>query len=374
MTTVLMKKNAFPLFIVLILSCLVVFGSFYLSQLFGNRTFSAGSLMNYPFKSSSTPAEIFRSNTPLPLVDRTQLFNNTPLSISDCVDCVTLLVTGDVLPARSVNQKTVSMNNFIWPWEKTLDFLKTADITIINLETPLVSDCAVKTDGMVFCGDQRNLAGLKAAGVDVVNFANNHAGNAGKQGVTQTNALLQQSGMLVTGIEQPVYQTYKGTKFAFLGYNDVEKYGFIADVDEARMQSEINQARQNADVVIVQFHWGEEYRYQPTTRQVELGHLAVEYGADLVIGNHPHWIQGVEWYKDKLITYSHGNFIFDQMWSTETRQGIVGKYVFQEKNLVDVSFYPVFIENYGQPRWMDGAEKQRMLDIMKRESERIGEK
>jgi len=85
----------------------------------------------------------------------------------------------------------------------------------------------------------------------------------------------------------------------------------------------------------------------------EIGHLAIDDGADLVIGNHPHWVQGVEIYHDKLITYAHGNFIFDQMWSQETREGVVGRYTFYGTRLIRVDYRPVLISDYAQPAWLD---------------------
>ncbi|MEO8581253.1 MAG: CapA family protein [Patescibacteria group bacterium] len=367
-----MNKTLFKITLIFSIAVVVSSFAFQLSKKWKTGTISAGAPLNYPFVQNwfgNTGTQLLQPQQ-LPPVDRTQIFANNSFSSFECSDCVTVLMTGDVLPARSVNQKTTSLNNFEWPFEKTAEVLKSADITMINLETPLVDSCPIRTDGMVFCGDQKNVQGLLFAGIDVVNFANNHAGNAGKQGVIDTNQLLNQNGFLVTGIQQPVFKIVKGVKFAFLGYNDVEKYGFVADVDDQRMQTEIAAAKQNADVVIVQFHWGEEYRYQPTGRQKELAHRVIDLGADLVVGNHPHWIEPVEWYKEKLITYSHGNFVFDQMWSTETRQGIVGKYTFQGRNLVDVAFFPIWIENYGQPRWMEGKEKQKILDLLKKESEK----
>jgi poly-gamma-glutamate synthesis protein (capsule biosynthesis protein) len=72
-----------------------------------------------------------------------------------------------------------------------------------------------------------------------------------------------------------------------------------------------------------------------------------------VIGNHPHWVQPVELYNGHLITYAHGNFIFDQMWSQETREGMVGRYTFYGTRLVRVDYKPLVIDNYAQPRWLD---------------------
>jgi len=158
-------------------------------------------------------------------------------------------------------------------------------------------------------------------------------------------------------------------KFGFLGYNDITiPQPGISNVDEKAMERQIKESRKKVDFLIVNMHWGAEYRAIPDERQKELSHFIIDSGADLIIGNHPHWIQPIEFYKNKLITYAHGNFIFDQMWSIETRQGVIGKYTFYENNLVDVKFTPIFIEDYGQPRPMDEKEKNVILNEMKNNS------
>ena len=337
------------------------------------QSYSGKSFLRYNFKSAFEP---FPTSTPITLNKSLDyIFSDRPLTTEKlCPECITILVTGDVLTARVINQKSVAQKNFNWAFEKTADFLKTADITFINLETPLVKECPIKTEGMVFCGLPNHTGGLQFAGVDVVTFANNHAGNQGKEGVGETTQILRTAGFGVTGVDGPVIKIIHGVRFGFVGLNDVEKYGFIADVEGDRLVKDITEAKKQSDVVIVQFHWGEEYRYQPTNRQKELARVAIDAGADLVLGNHPHWIEPIEFYKDKLIMYSHGNFVFDQMWSRETREGVVARYTFQGKNLVDVEFFPVFIENYGQPVWMQGKEKQRILNILKTQSEILQKK
>lgn len=281
---------------------------------------------------------------------------------------IVLIATGDVIPARSVNFKAVQKNNFLWTFEKTADFLKIADITLINLESPLVPNCPITNEGMIFCGDQKHSQGLLSAGVDVANLANNHLGNYGKEGVENTIKLLNTNGIAVTGV-RTVFKEIKGIRFAFLGYNDIECYGrIISCADQKKISQEIKDARKNTDVIIVSFHWGDEYTSMPNQRQRSLAHLAIDAGADLVIGNHPHWIQPVEIYKDKLITYAHGNFIFDQMWSLKTEEGVVGKYTFYDKKLAAVEFFPVSIEDYGQPRFYEGKDKERILSEMKKTS------
>lgn len=111
------------------------------------------------------------------------------------------------------------------------------------------------------------------------------------------------------------------------------------------------------------FHWGAEYVSVPQSAEgiapddpVEIAHLAVDAGADFIIGNHPHWVQAVELYRGKLIVYAHGNYIFDQMWSYETRVGVIGLYTFYDDKLVRVEFIPTIIEDYAQPRLLSAGE------------------
>lgn len=281
----------------------------------------------------------------------------------------TIIATGDVIPARSVNFKTSVLKDFKWPYLKTAEELKNADITLINLESPLIGNCPLTNEGMIFCGDAGNIEGLTYAGVDIVNLANNHMANFGPKGIESSIDLLKKSVIAKTGIGQPEILDIRGIKFAFLGYNDISKpQAGIANADEEKIKSDISDVKAISDVVIVSFHWGTEYKEKPEERQKFLGHLAIDAGADLIIGNHPHWIQPVEIYKGKLIAYAHGNFIFDQMWSEKTREGVVGKYTFYGKQLIDVEYMPIKINNYGQPYFLEGSEKSKILNNLKLQS------
>lgn len=283
-----------------------------------------------------------------------------------------LIATGDVIPARSVNFQASQQKDFRWPYLQVFDVLKNADVTFINLETPLIDNCPVTQEGMIFCGNARNVEGLVFSGVDIASVANNHAGNYGSTAVDATKKLLNNNGIIVTGINGAEYVNVRGIKFAFLGYNDITKpQPGISNVDEEKIRSDILEAKQKANVVIVTYHWGIEYRDQPDDRQKYLGHLAIDTGADLVIGNHPHWIQPVEIYKGKLIAYAHGNFVFDQEWSLKTKQGVVGKYTFYDNQLIDVEYLPILIENYGQPHFLIGNEKNIILENMREQSRKL---
>ena len=273
----------------------------------------------------------------------------------------TLVATGDVIPARSVNYKTISYGNFNWPWERTADVIRSADVTLINLESPLIENCPVTNEGMIFCGDKRHIEGLRFAGVDGANMGNNHAGNYGNEGVEETVELLNEEEIAAVGIQNPVYKDVEGLRFAFLGYNDIGRQPGVSHIEDGAFTQEISASSKQADVVVVSVHWGVEYTHEPTDRQRDVAHAMIDAGADIVIGNHPHWIQPVELYKNGVIMYAHGNFIFDQMWSKETREGVVGRYTFYDGTLIDVEFFPVVIEDYGQPRWAEGEERLKTL-------------
>lgn len=283
----------------------------------------------------------------------------------------TMIATGDVIPARVVNVQATQRNDFLWPFRETVDVLKSADVTFINLEAPLIQDCPLKSTGFTFCGDQRHIEGLAFAGVDVANIANNHIANYGQIGIDQTVSLLKSRSIDVTGLGETTIRDVRGMKFAFLGYDDLKRTGPITDEYKAKIRQDIREAARVAQVVVVQFHWGVEYVTQPTKDQIELGYLAIDSGADVVIGNHPHWIQPVEVYKNKVIMYAHGNFIFDQMWSQKTREGVVGRYTFYDDKIIDVEFIPIEIIEYGQATLLEKTRKQQILEQMKNSSKTL---
>ena len=280
----------------------------------------------------------------------------------------TIISTGDVLLARAVNAQNVSENNCHRAFEHVADVLKSADMTVINLETPLIDECPVTYQGMEFCGDIRNADGLLYAGIDAVNIANNHMGNWGQRGVETTVFVLQDVDIVPFGHENPMYVD-KGNRgdrghlnIALLGYNDVGRQIGIAHVDDGTFEHDIRLAASTADIVIASFHWGNEYTYQPTVRQIAIAHKAIDAGADIVLGNHPHWIQPIELYRDKLIVYSHGNFIFDQTWSKKTQEGIIVKYTFYDDILVDAEVIPIVSHGYGETSVAIGVEKDQLLN------------
>ena len=302
----------------------------------------------------------------------------------------TLIATGDVIPARLVNVAATNRHDFLWPFRPTADYVKNADATFINLESPLLAGCSPRSTGMVFCGDTRFVDGLTAIGAKVANLANNHVYEGPDSQATA--ALLQQHGIQsVTNLGPPVILDVKGLKFAFVGCNAVTSG---PPVDREALKAVVRHARSQADVVVVQFHWGKEYERQPLIAAgvapddpIELGHLAIDAGADLVIGNHPHWVQGVEIYNGHLITYAHGNYVFDQVncypgigsdyrtyCSDDTRTSVIGTYTFVDNHLVAATWKPTYTDTNLQTQWADADRAAQVLKTMEDASVTLAQK
>jgi poly-gamma-glutamate capsule biosynthesis protein CapA/YwtB (metallophosphatase superfamily) len=286
----------------------------------------------------------------------------------------TLIATGDFIPARRADaQIRARGNDYVYPVAATAEVLRAADLTLINLEAPLIANCPPHSSGFVFCGQAGFVAALTHAGVDVAGLENNHIGNYGAEGVRATRALLGENGIDFTDRSTLAVREVRGMRFGFLAFNGVGEF-----INRRAMVATIEAARPQVDVLVVALHWGAEYVAVPETAPgiapddpVEIGHMAVDAGADLVVGNHPHWVQAVEVYQGKLITYAHGNFIFDQSWSRATSEGVVGRYTFYDNRLVKAEFLPVVIADESQPRFVAGAEAETILAKMRDASRQL---
>lgn len=289
---------------------------------------------------------------------------------TDLTQIRTIVVTGDVIPAREVNFQVLTRKDFTYPWLKTVDLLKASDLRVINLESPLIKKCPIIRTGFPFCGDSGHIEGIKFAEIDMVGLENNHITNFGPEGLNETQSLLTTNHITWATRDHLGIKEVRGLKFGLLAFN-----GIGERIDRDQMVGEIRRARSQVDVLMALFHWGKEYERIPKTDGViapddprEIAHLAIDSGVDLVLGNHPHWFQAVEIYQDHLIPYGHGNFIFDQMWSEETRLGMIGKYTFYKNKLVDASFTPTKIFEYAQPQILQGTEAQAQLELMRQAS------
>lgn len=264
-----------------------------------------------------------------------------------------IVFVGDVMVGRTVNRIAAERNDWGWVFEDTREILASADMTIGNLEGPIVEECPITDSGFIFCGDLRWASEIARAGFDVMSLANNHATNYGDDGIESTVRELASEGVEVVGIDEAVVYQLGDVSIGVLAYNDVGVYSGVKNVEDSEWESEIRALASEVDVVFVYYHWGWEYTGTANPRQVEVGRRSVLAGADVVVGAHPHWVQNIEEYEDGYIFYSLGNFVFDQMWSEETRRGMFVEIRVIEGELAGYETKEILIEDYGRPVFVE---------------------
>lgn len=257
---------------------------------------------------------------------------------------------------RSVRARTLESGDPMYSFRHIHDVLASADITLVNLENPLFDPCPTTTTGMTFCAPTNVVESLTFAGVDVANLANNHTRNYGASGYDITTSALRAHGILPSDETDVVIVERHGMRFGFLGFDVVTSWP-----DEPELLERVREANQYVDVLIVSFHRGVEYVNEPSARERVFLRSIVDAGADLVIGHHPHVVQPVEEYRGALIAYSLGNFIFDQMWSRETKEGVIGRFTFVNNMLSSFEFIPISMEHVGQPSVVTNPDDQERI-------------
>jgi len=290
-------------------------------------------------------------------------------SLGKLPETITLTAVGDVMFGRRTDLRMVTYNDYTHPFLNVAQELAAADVTVANMENPISDRITVNHNygTYVFGTSTRATKGLTFAGFDAVSLANNHTLNAGQGALLDTFRALNAAnvkyfgaGANIAEARRPAIVQAKGVRFAFLGYDDItgSAYGAgpsrpgNAPLNVNNVIADVKAARQKADVVVPFFHWGVEYQLYPSTRQREIAKAAVEAGAGLVLGSHPHWVQAIEFYRGALIAYSMGNFVFDQPW-LETQQGIALRTTWRKTDLVSFDILPVHIFDMNQPRWLD---------------------
>lgn len=290
----------------------------------------------------------------------------------------TLVAVGDIMLSRTVG-KRMRQYGIDYPFASTTSLIADADIAFGNLETPIILGPEVQPFEMVFRADPEAARALKDTGFDILSLANNHTPNLGPEGILETLRYLDTEGIMHVGagkddIEagQPMFIIANGIVFAFLAYNDSDVVPALWEAASGNpgtalmrvenMIKAVKGANNFADIVIVSMHSGTEYEPLPNERQIRFAHAAIDAGAEMVVGHHPHVVQSIEIYKGKYIFYSLGNFVFDQMWSRETREGLAFAATFTKDGLKGVKYRPVLIEDYAQPRLLEGEEAAKIVE------------
>jgi len=243
---------------------------------------------------------------------------------------------------RDVRRQILAAHDPALPFRKIAPLMCAADIAFINLESPFSDRGPYYEHGLIFHAPPAAIEGLRLAGVAIASTANNHSRDCGPHGIEFTVEWLRSHGISPLGsgesesvAHEGVVLTRHGVRFGFLGYtfdqqngnwHDIDKRIAMADV--SAMQRDVSALRKRADVVIVSMHHGVEYMPKPTQAQIEFAHAAIDAGATLVIGHHPHVIQKMEEYRGGVIFYSLGNCVFDQYQRKETQHGEIAEVSF----------------------------------------------
>lgn len=287
---------------------------------------------------------------------------------------VTFSAVGDILLDRGI-RNGIKKHGMQYPLGKVAEFIKSRDLAFCNLECPISKRGKPLAKMYAFRADYSFIEILKSSGFNTFSLANNHSLDYGREALKDTKAILDENGFVSLGVGEnqkdaikPVIVKKKDTVFAFFSHVLLPLEGIVYSENlfgpsQAKIKEicrEIKEARKNADIIIVSFHWGTEYKSLPSKEQIEYAHKVIESGADIVIGHHPHVIQSIEKYKDSIIIYSMGNFLFDQH-KKRQKQSFVFCADFKDKKISNLFLIPTVTNNYS----VEFARNSQFEDIYK---------
>jgi poly-gamma-glutamate synthesis protein (capsule biosynthesis protein) len=305
---------------------------------------------------------------------------------------VSLAAVGDVMLGSWVITKLDSFGSG-YPFEGTQHILQFADMAIANLEAPFTErGNQVEEKTFTFRVPPAHAVGLRDAGFDILHLANNHILDFGPEGLFDTIAILDSLSLSHIGAGENIRQAYapvilerktdggKRLRCGFLGFSMTFPTEFYASDSTAgtafpyyaRYLAALDSLRPRVDFMVVSFHWGTEKMVMPRPYQIEMAHLAIDHGATLVIGHHPHVLQGVELYRPRqsahygLIAYSLGNFAFGS-YSRSSRFSVILKCVFDDNRLLYARCFPINVFNEEvefQPQLLDSLAASAVIDSL----------
>jgi poly-gamma-glutamate synthesis protein (capsule biosynthesis protein) len=288
----------------------------------------------------------------------------------------TIIFTGDLNLAHNFDRAAQHRQIDVFArWKKIGEY----DAMVVNLENAVTQSIDSVKKEFVFKMKPSFLAQLSIAGVSLVNCANNHSADFGTEGLLETIRQLDSAKIKHIGIgrnfteaRKPVVLIRNGIKVGFFGYGGVKDY--IAErtkpgttsCNEVLILKDIQKLKSNVDFVVVNLHWGNELAIYPDSSQIALAHRLIDGGADLIIGHHPHVLQGVEQYKGKVIAYSLGNFVFGGNINSMNSETAVLKVCFT-KGKIDAQAVPVAVRNW-QPSPADSVTAHRVMQLLEERS------
>lgn len=288
---------------------------------------------------------------------------------------VTMIFAGDLTLSDNVERYVGANTGYVFErWKPGAN----ADIFMANLEHPITTATERVEKKFTFKMHPRYGATLLDAGLTLVTCANNHVFDYGLQGIDDTMRNLDSLGIQYVGIgknlrdaRRPVIIERKGRKIGFLAYYGGGEFaatparqGFAPRYTRYILE-DVRALKSSVDYVVVNFHWGVERATIPDDWQVTLAHKVAEAGADLIIGHHPHILQGIERYKESTIAYSLGNFVFGGNTQHTYETAVLKVTLTGERS--EVELVPVSVRRW-QPVVAEGAVRQSVLDLVRERS------
>jgi poly-gamma-glutamate capsule biosynthesis protein CapA/YwtB (metallophosphatase superfamily) len=299
---------------------------------------------------------------------------------------ITLTVVGDLMLSRGVAAAHPDPTTTLRGLQP---LLRGADITVGNLESTLSTDGLPQQDppGDSFGASPEVLTGLRRAGFDVLSLANNHTGDYGAAALVQTVEAFEGSGIRPFGAGRDLAQATRpaiierdGVSVGFLGFNAIgetpqaapgrpgalsvrmpPRTGPLNTGDLRHVLRAIRRLAARVDAVVVLPHWGEQYTHTPWPIQRTVGRRLVDAGADLVVGGHPHWVQGMERHRGVTIAHSLGNAVFDMDFAEQTMEGVVLTATVSARGIDDVGLAPYRMDVSFAPHLLHGAAARAIL-------------
>lgn len=310
---------------------------------------------------------------------------------------VSFSAVGDVMLGGQVGT-AITRHGAKHIFEHVAPMLKESDIVFGNLEAPFTTesqksiwDYSKLGDGAVYLKAMPDsVKGLTYAGFNIVSLANNHIMDYGSRGLFDTIDILSEHNISYVGVgknieeaRRPAIIEANGLRVGFLAYCEVytatkQKPGCAA-VNPA-IYKQIKELENAVDVVIVSLHQGMSIADYPLQSDIKLCHSVIDSGANLVLRHHPHVLQGVEYYKNGLIVYSLGNFVFDYnidpLWAgmEEARESMILQCGLHKSGIKDVNIVPVFINNNYQSEIPTGENRRRILTRIDQLSAKLTDK
>ncbi len=298
----------------------------------------------------------------------------------------TLTVVGDIMLARRVGRAIADDPRR--PFRPLRSRLAGADITVGNLESTLSTDGSPTQGGDSFGARPQVLRGLDSAGFDLVSLANNHVGDYGTRAMTKTFDRLRAADLRYVGAgrnlaeaRRAVIINHRGVKIGFIGTESIgetpaagrsrpgtnrlnmpPRTGPLNEAALRRIAGDIRALKREVDVVVVIPHWGTQYTHRVERSQRVAARAFAETGADLVLGGHPHWVQGYETMGRTTVVHSLGNFIFDMDFQVKTREGIFLEIVLWGGTVKAVEPVPFVIDAGFTPRLARGDRARSILN------------